>query len=97
MKKYLVALDSNNKSQNDDFKEYIRTNGFGWWYWIDGFWILTDSKDKLTASDLRTKLNDFYPNVRRLVIELRSDDYSWSGYGPSTESRNMFNWLHENM
>tara|TARA_B100000959_G_scaffold244599_1_gene268639 strand:- start:2911 stop:3207 length:297 start_codon:yes stop_codon:yes gene_type:complete len=95
-KRFVVALDSNTKKQNDEFKEYIEEHGFAWWYWIDGFWLLVDSSGKLTASKLRTDLGEIYPGVHMLVLELQGDDDTWSGFGPNTENRNMFSWLERN-
>jgi hypothetical protein len=95
-KRFVVALNSNTEEQNKKFKEYIKKNGYGWWYWIDGFWLLTDSKGKLTASKLRTDMDEFYPGVRRLVLEMRDGDDTWSGFGPKKDGKNMFDWLHHN-
>ncbi len=98
MKKvYAVALDSNEKEQNTAFKEFIKEHGYGWWYWIDGFWLITDSSGELTASKLRTYLNDYYPKIRRLVLELNANDIDWAGYGPTSEEKNMFGWLKRNL
>lgn len=95
-KRFVVALNSNTKEQNDVFKEYIKANGYGWWYWIDGFWLLTDRNGNLTAKKLREDLGEIYPGVRLLVLELRSGDDTWSGHGPKQEGRNMFAWLRRN-
>lgn len=94
-KRYIVALDSHTKEQNQKFKDFINENSLGWWYWINGFWLLTDPKGAFTARQLRDKLGIIYPEVRKLIIELRGspDDDTWSGYGPNTENKNMFNWL----
>ncbi|PSS71686.1 hypothetical protein AYI85_04935 [Shewanella algae] len=95
-KRFAVALDSNTKAQNELFKQYIKENGYGWWYWIDGFWLLVDSSGKLTANQLRDDLGEFYPGVHKLVLELRGDDDTWSGYGPKSEKKNMFSWIKKN-
>jgi hypothetical protein len=98
---FIVALDKNTKIQNDKFNEYIDENGFGWWYWIDGFWILNDTNGTLTTEVLHNKLADIYPNIHKMVIELGNKNLDWKGYGPNGgpdgDKKNMFEWLHENL
>ncbi len=95
-KRFVVALDSNTQEQNDQFKDYIRVHRLGWWYWIDGFWLLIDSSGELTAKKLRTDLGKIYSNVHKLVLELKGNDDTWSGFGPTSEDKNMFSWLNRN-
>ncbi|WP_286816929.1 hypothetical protein [Marinobacter sp. UBA3607] len=95
-KRFVVALDSSTKEQDEKFKEYIKTNKYGWWHWIDGFWLLVDSSGQLTAKKLRSDLDEFYPRVRRVVLELRDNDDTWSGFGPKKDGKSMFDWLHRN-
>ena len=95
-KKFAVAMDTNSKSGNEEFKEYIRENGYGWWNRINGFWLLVDSNGELSASELSTDLDEFFPGARRLVIELKEDEGTWSGYGPNNEDKNMFTWIKKN-
>jgi hypothetical protein len=94
-KRFIVALDSSTKEQNDMFKEYIDHHGLGWWHWIKDFWLLIDSKGYLTARELRDELGKIYPGVYKMVLELRSGDDTWSGYGLAKEDRNMFDWLRK--
>lgn len=94
-RKFAVALDSSTQEQNAELKKFIKDNGLGWWYWINNFWLLTDSKGRLTASDIRDKLSEIYPGVHCLVISLDKDEDSWSGFGPRNSEKNMFKWLSE--
>lgn len=95
-KRFVVALDSAIKEQDEAFKEYVRSRGLGWWHWLTNLWLLTDASGQLTASEIRDVLTEIYPRVHALVLELRGDDDTWSGIGPKTEKRNMFKWLHKN-
>jgi len=95
-KRFVIALDSHTKAQDDAFKEYISNKKYGWWYWIDGFWLLVDSSGELTANKLRTDLGEIYPGVHKLVLELHGNGDKWSGFGPNSETKNMFSWLKKN-
>lgn len=95
-KRFAVALDSYTDVQNKEFKAYIKDNGYGWWHWINGFWLLVDSTGELTAKKLRDDLGVIYPGVHKLILELNGDDDTWSGYGPRTGDKDMFSWLNKN-
>lgn len=92
-KRFIVLVDNTTLEQEEKFVSYIRENGFGWWHYINNSWLLTTNKD-FKSSEIRDKLNEFFPDEYNLVIELRGDtDDSWSGFGPSGSKRNMFRWL----
>ncbi|MGO9145538.1 MAG: hypothetical protein ACLQDF_04145 [Desulfomonilia bacterium] len=95
-KRFVVALDTSTEEQNDKFIEYIKENEMGWWHWISNFWLLTDTNDKVTAEKLRDDLLTIYPGVTQLVLEFRKDNDTWSGFGPKSDTRNMYEWLHNN-
>jgi len=92
-RKFAVALDSSTKDQNEQLRKFIKDNGLGWWHWINNFWLLTDKNGKLTAKQIREKLNEFYPGVHCIVLSLDKDGDSWSGFGPRNSDKNMFDWL----
>ncbi|KTS27614.1 hypothetical protein [Pantoea stewartii] len=94
-RKFAVALNSSSVEQNEKFKKFINENGLGWWHWIENFWLLTDPKGKFTASDIRDKLNEIFPKVRCIVLSIDNEENSWSGYGPTSEKKNMFNWIRD--
>ena len=95
-KRFIVGLDESTAEQNEKFKQYIDEQGLAWWHWIDNFWLLKDSSETLNSEVIRDELGEIYPNVHKIVIELKGDSINdtWSGYGPSGEKRNMFDWLH---
>ena len=94
-RKVAIALNSSTKEQNLELQKFITENGLGWWHWIDNFWLLTDQNGKLTARDIRDKLGEIYPSVRCIVLSLDKDNDTWSGFGPNSSEKNMFNWLKE--
>lgn len=94
-KRFIVGVDSSTEEQDKAFLSFVKSHGLGWWHWLENFWLITDSSDQLTASDIRDELGKTYPGVHKLVIELSDSGDTWSGYGPKSEKRNMFNWLNE--
>ncbi len=95
VKRYIVILNNSNAESNDKFQKYIEDNKLSWWFWVGDTWLLKDYAGGLNSVLIRDKLNEFYPNVRNLVIELRGDSSNdtWNGFGPSGKENNMFNWL----
>jgi len=94
-KRYVVAIDTGTKEQNDAFVKLLRERGLGWWHWLTNCWLITDSRGQLSASELRDKVQSTF-QCNCLVLELRDGDDTWAGYGPQTEKRDMFKWLKEN-
>lgn len=94
-KRFVVALDSHTAAQDKLFKDYIAKGGYGWWYWINGFWLLVDTSGKLNAEKLRVDLGEIYPAVRLMVLEITGQSDTWAGFGPSGEEKNMFTWLRQ--
>lgn len=95
-KRFVVAVDSATKEQNDTFREFLKSRGLGWWHWLTNLWLVADGAGRLTAQEIRDVLRQHYPSVHTLVLELREDDDTWSGFGPSSETKNMFKWLRQN-
>jgi len=96
MKLFLVASDSMSKEQETAFLQYIKSNGFGWWHWLENFWIIATSNNSISSYTIRDALNDSVPGLNNLVIEVENVD-SWGGYGPKGDDKNMFKWLQDNM
>ena len=95
-KRFVVAVDSATKEYNDAFRDYLKSQGLGWWHWLTNVWLLSDSAGCLAAQDIRDALRDYYPGVHTLVIELGETGDTWSGFGPKSDNKNMFKWLYEN-
>lgn len=62
-----------------------------WWHWIDDFWLVVDPSDSLTANSITDEIRSVAPKAQIFVAQV--NNLLWSGYGPSTEERNMFSWL----
>lgn len=92
-RKFAIAFDSSTNEQRAAFKEFVKANGLGWWYWINNFWLITDPDGKFTAASLREELSKIFPKVRLLVLSIDKEQDSWSGFGPKGEEKNMFTWL----
>lgn len=95
-KRFVVALASSTSQQNEAFKDYIRANRIGWWHWLPNVWLLSNPSGSLSAPKIRDELKTVYPGVHVLVVELSDSGDTWSGFGPTTEGKHMFKWLHDN-
>lgn len=91
-KRFVLAIEGLNADEQKQVTELI-SDGYSWWHWIDGFWLVVDNTGELTPTKLREMTKGVNENSTRLVIEI-SDSQNWSGYGPNSENRNMFDWLH---
>lgn len=94
-KRYIIALDSSTKEQNDELKDFVSEHGLGWWHWIKNFWLITDPNEKFSASRIQDVLAETHFGIDCFVIELNDDGDTWAGYGPKTEKSNMFRWIKE--
>jgi hypothetical protein len=98
MKKRFIVLieDTSTKEQNDAFIEWIRTSGLGWWHWFQNCWLLVDSNGIQSAADMRSSLKAIYGSANTFVIELSDGQDTWAGFGPTSDQKNMFTWIHKN-
>ena len=92
--RFIIGVDNMSAEEDKKFRNFLQTKNCGWWHWIDNFWLVTDRKENLGADDLRDALLDIARGKNSLVMPV-SGDADWSGYGPSTEEKNMFRWLHK--
>ncbi|TFH89208.1 hypothetical protein [Vibrio ouci] len=93
MRRFMVAAEN---LRDRDFISYLDSNDFGWWHWIDNFWLITIETDiEISAEILQNKVNEFSDSPRNMVIELHGT-HSWSGHGPNSSNggQNMFEWMH---
>jgi hypothetical protein len=100
-KRYIIALDSSTEGQNNAFRRFIKDSNFSWWHWIENFWLLIDSAGEYNSEKIRDKVDELFPGVYNLVIELNEDYDTWQGFGPAgggeeKEKGNMFTWLRDN-
>jgi hypothetical protein len=65
-----------------------------WWHWINGFWLVVDSRGALTVENIRNHIEKVAPNARVFVLEVQNI-VDWAGVGPETEERNMFRWIRQ--
>lgn len=95
-KRFIVLLERSTKEQNDAFLSFAKKHKLGWWHWIPNAWLLKGKDTTINASEIREAARDAYGSANNFVIELNEDGDTWSGFGPKTEKRNMFNWIHRN-
>lgn len=93
-RRFVILTNELSREQEERFLAYFKDKGYGWWHWLDNAWLIAMVDKTIEVGDLRDKLNEIAPSVHKLVMEV--SPVSWSGYGPSGEERNMFDWLHRN-
>ena len=90
MRRYFaIGIDPVTEDQSNSIRDWL-SGDYGWWHWIDGLWLISTSTD-LDVTTIRDKICELAPNVNNLVLEVHP--VTWSGFGPSSEKRNMFDWL----
>ncbi len=97
-KRYVVMLNSETNEQVNALTEWIKENNFGWWHWLNNSWLLSDGSGKSSSAEIRDKVLDIFPGVDCIVLEIRGDgsNDTWSGFGPSTDEKDMFKWIKTN-
>jgi len=95
-KRFVVLVGSATKEQNDAFLRYIKANNLGWWHWLPNAWLLKGTNTQLKAANIRDAARDVFGKANNFVIELNEEGETWSGFGPKTETKNMFAWIHKN-
>ena len=95
-RRFVVGIDQETSEDTSSFIEYIRQQGFGWWHWIDNFWLLTTRDTQVRTTTLRNKLKEITGGKTVIVMEVKST--KWATYGPSGEgdSPNISKWLNSN-
>lgn len=89
--RFVIAVGPITEAQSEQISNLFRDR-YGWWHWIDGFWLVIDSTDTLTASWIRDQLDVILPGVRKLVLRVENTG-NWAGFGPTAEDRDMFHWI----
>ncbi len=91
-KKFVIAASPLTQEQSERITSLFRDR-FGWWHWINGFWLVTDSSGTQTAAAIRDSLDEIAPGVRKLVLDVTGAGNSWAGFGPKGEKQDMFKWI----
>jgi hypothetical protein len=94
-KRFVVLTNARDNDQNNAFVELLRAEGFGWWHWLQGSWLLLTSKDHHSAKFIRDKHRETFGDEYCMILELPASGGTWSGFGP-TGDKNMFDWVKRN-
>ena len=95
-KRFVVLVNGPTPKENETFIEYAKSKGLGWWYWLDGSFLLMSPNTTISAGDLRDMARTIFNDKYNLIIELTDNGDTWSGFGAKTEEKNMFDWIHQN-
>ena len=95
-KKFIVCINDSNREQDKKFIEFLRAHGLGWWHYLKNTWLIVDSSGEKSVNEIRDIAKDSFDKAYNLVFQLNEDEGTWSGFGPSSDKRNMFKWIKEN-
>jgi hypothetical protein len=88
---FVIAIESIDEDHKKILRAFFAEHG-SWWNWIPGFWMFVSTED-ITTSAIRDKIREITASDNSDMMVLQVTPVTWSGYGPSTETRNMFKWL----
>ena len=92
---FSVMVDKPTRAQSDLITAHFKTGPYGWWHWIDGHWLVRDTSQALTATELRNQLKPFVAGRVLLVLQL-AEGSTWAGNSKTTATKKPFAWLHKN-
>ncbi|MBS1509836.1 MAG: hypothetical protein JST86_03295 [Bacteroidetes bacterium] len=95
-KRYIVCINNSKKEQEEKFIEFLKDNSLAWWHWLPNTWLLSENTGRLSASFIRDAVKEIFDNEYNIVFEISQTNDTWSGFGPSSENKNMFKWLKNN-
>ena len=99
MSKLFVATSNPTTVEQDKiFQEWLETR-FVWWHWLNQTWLLVDHQGIHSATEIRDKMTECFPQTFFVVLELNPNATNWAGFGPNSATdatKNMFAWITKN-
>jgi len=99
--KFIALTEATSAEEDDAFRTYLKKEGWGYWHWLPGSWLLdTPAQKELSGevallTEIRDQLLRVAPNKWCLVIRVEPGHY-FTGFGPQSEKEHMFQWLDSN-
>ena len=95
---FIIGVNPTTKEGTEGIKDWLKDwkkeEKVGWWHWIDGMWLIVSRDPDISVSSIRDKVRKITNGATSLVVEI--EPKTWSGFGPASETRNMFRWIHRN-
>lgn len=96
MSRFVIGANPLTNPEKEEIRSWLwETCDCSWWSWIDGFWLVEDSRNALTAAEINSRIHRVAPNARIMVLELAPGG-TWAGHGPGSQTNpkhNMFHWF----
>jgi hypothetical protein len=92
-KRFIVCHQPGSTAEDEAFNNWLKSEGFYWWHWVQGSWVLIDQSGRFTAPKIRDVLNTHYHQNCNMVFEHGSFDYAGTGSGDDTQREKMGVWL----
>lgn len=95
MKRFVVVVESPSKEESSAMHDWIRSNRWGWWHWMEPLWLLVDGTDKASASSIRDKAKEIFPEKPVMVFDVTVDSVPWAGFnkGKTKDGKSPFAWM----
>ncbi len=97
-KLFVVTSNPTTVEQDRIFQQWLESK-FTWWHWLNQTWLLVDTLGVHSATEIRDKMIECFPQTYFVVLELNPSATNWAGFGPNNETdatKNMFAWLNKN-
>lgn len=95
MRKFAVAVEGMSKEQEKAFLAFCKSKKLGWWHWIGNFWLLLDSSDSVSVSDIRDGIKSITGSSACIVLAVRESG-AWAGVSKTEPKGKMFEWIRRN-
>lgn len=95
MHMYVLAVQGLSAEKEKGLATYLEKRGYGWWHWIENFWIIVTYSEENFSQKLIDLINE--DNAHRIFLLQVHPEKKWHGVGPATDDKNMFEWLEENL
>jgi hypothetical protein len=94
-KRFVVSTNSSSPEKDSLFIIFLKKNNLLWWHYLANTWLVVDPNGTLSAKDIRGNAREIFQDYN-LVLEMTPTSDTWSGFGPSSDKKNMFTWIKKN-
>lgn len=90
-KRFVIAVDRCPEYLRQAVTARVKGYGKGWWHWFGDLWLVYDSAEELSTSQIRDDIRRTAPDKNVLVFEVPEGDTDWAQFAPTKASE----WLNK--